>query len=88
MANLDDILIQEVEVKLLMGFMDRRMEEEEEQEEQKEEEGAEHRRRRRRPWTAAARAMISQGTHWNGTCQRRMTLFTSRDGWDSSVGLL
>ena len=80
MANLDDILIQEVEVKLLMGFMDRRMEEEEEQEEQKEEEGAEHRRRRRRPWTAAARAMISQGTHWNGTCQRRMTLFTSRDG--------
>lgn len=28
------------------------------------------------------------GTRWRGGKQRRRTLFTSRDGWDSSVGLL
>lgn len=28
------------------------------------------------------------GSQWRGSIQRRTTLFTSRDGWDSSVGLL
>uniref|UniRef100_A0A8D8J5Y0 (northern house mosquito) hypothetical protein n=1 Tax=Culex pipiens TaxID=7175 RepID=A0A8D8J5Y0_CULPI len=28
------------------------------------------------------------GTRWRGRAQRRTTLFTSRDGWDSSVGWL
>lgn len=32
---------------------------------------------------------VQQGrTSWRGRAQLRMTLFTSRDGWDSSVGWL
>lgn len=34
-------------------------------------------------------AQPDQGrTSWRGRAQLRMTLFTSRDGWDSSVGWL
>ncbi|KAJ8932301.1 hypothetical protein NQ314_014794 [Rhamnusium bicolor] len=35
------------------------------------------------------KAQLQQGrTSWRGRAQLRMTLFTSRDGWDSSVGWL
>lgn len=37
----------------------------------------------------ALKAQAQQGrTSWRGRAQLRMTLFTSRDGWDSSVGWL
>lgn len=37
----------------------------------------------------AMKAQAQQGrTSWRGRAQLRMTLFTSRDGWDSSVGWL
>lgn len=38
---------------------------------------------------AVLRARPQQGqTSWRDRAQLRMTLFTSRDGWDSSVGWL
>lgn len=40
------------------------------------------------PWAAPTARRRQGRTSWRDPAQLRMTLFTSRDGWDSSVGWL